>query len=222
MAENRTFLLGLDIALSDKKHYVTYKTPHVSLPQTSPYTQEDGKFEQRPRLSIGVTRAGQAEKKLELEFTPDKFPQFKDVIEASFSWGVETTAVKLGDKKVARVGLYGRTGEDLMVMDEIAILVDVDDTPRVLWLGPGDRATNNFDVCLVNTKATFRLTDDGRLERRTRSKKYVAKVQADDAMIEYVRGCKAPKPRVEVFPLNAVAGDAGTGKIEQAAEPVAR
>jgi hypothetical protein len=183
---------------------------------------EDGKPEKRPRLSIGVKRAGQVEKKLGLEFTPDKYPQFKDVIEASFFWGVETTAVKLGDKQVARVGLYGRTGEDLMVIDEIAILVDVDDMPRVLWLGPGDRQTNDFDVCLVNTKARFRLTEDGRLERRTRSKKYVAKVPKGDDMMLYVRRCKAPEPKVEVFPLSAVPGGAGSGKTEQAAEPIAR
>ena len=158
---------------------------------------------QRPEVSIGLTRAGQAEQELALKFTPEKYPQLKDVIEASFFWDIAASTVKLGDKQVARISLYGRTGEDLMVVDEIAILVDLDDTPRVLWLGLGDRGTNQFDVCVVDTKSTFSLTKDGLLERRTRSKKHVAKVDPEDeGMAHYVRNCKAPKRTVETFSLD--------------------
>jgi hypothetical protein len=159
---------------------------------------------QRPRIAIRLKKSAVAEKTLVLELTPEKHPDLAGVILGSFFWRVEATIEDLGGKQVARIGVYGRTGEDLMVMDEIAILIDVNSEPQVIWMGLGNREENRFDVCVIETRASFRLTKDGQLERRTRSVKHVNKVGDDDPeMAQYVRECKTPKRRVEMFPLAA-------------------
>jgi hypothetical protein len=160
--------------------------------------------DQRPRITIKLKKSAEAEKTIVLDLTPEKYPDLADVILGSFFWGVDATMEDLRGKQVARIGVYGRTGEDLMVMDEIAILLDVSQEPKVIWMGLGNREENRFDVCMIETRASFRLTKDGQLERRTRSVKHVKKVGDDDpGMALYARKCVAAKPRVDTFPLGA-------------------
>ena len=95
----------------------------------------------------------------------------------------------------------GRAGEDLMVLQEIVILVDVDgETPRLLWLGLGDREENAFDACVVTTRATFKLARPGVLERTRRSTKWVTRM-TDPELDDYRRDCRAPAARRDEFPL---------------------
>ena len=106
-------------------------------------------------------------------------------------------------------------------MDEIAILLDTTPQLKVIWLGLGNRNENRFDVCTIETRASFRLTKNGDLERRAHSVKHVRKVARDDeGMALYVRKCVAPKPRVDTFPLGA--GQQGVAPDERAPAAPAR
>jgi hypothetical protein len=156
---------------------------------------------QTPHLEIALRR-GHATGALRFDFSPAKYPALADVIAPSFFWVVDSALVQLGSKRVARVSLTGRTGEDLMVLQEIAILVDVDaETPKLLWLGLGDREENTFDTCLVYTHATFDLPRPGTLQRTSRSSKKVSRGPKDDVLDDYRRNCRAPPVRRDEFPL---------------------
>jgi hypothetical protein len=165
---------------------------------------------QRPRLTIKLTKSGQAERKLVVDLTPEKYPELANLILGSFFWTVEANMMDLGGKQVARIGVFAGTGEDLMEANEIAILLDIEQEPKLLWIGLGDREVNRFDVCMIKTVASFRLMKDGQLERRTRSVKHIGKVEdGDEGMAAYARDCKTPKRQVQVFPFLAGQRDAG-------------
>ena len=155
---------------------------------------------QTPHLEI-TRRRGHAAGVLTFDFSSAKYPAFADVIQPSFFWTVESSFVQLGSKRIARVGLVGRAGDDLMVLQEIAILVDLDgETPRLLWLGLGDREENTFAACVVTTRATFKLARWGVLERTRRSTKWVTRM-TDPELDEYRQKCHAPAVQREEFPL---------------------
>ncbi len=159
---------------------------------------------QTPHLEI-TRRRGHAGGVLTFDFSPAKYPALAEVIRPSFLWTVDSSFVHLGSKRIARVRLVGRTGQDLMVLQEIAILVDVDgDKPKLLWLGLGDREENRFDVCVVDTRATFRLAAPGVLERTRRSTRWASRTVEDESIGDYRRTCRAAPKATETFPL---AGD---------------
>lgn len=165
---------------------------------------ESMKEDQRPHLQLVIQRAGRASEALELELTPAAYPALADVIEPSFLWELGSSVLPLGSRRVARVRLWGRTGEDLMVNQEIALLVGLDDdapAPKLLWIGLGDRLENQFDTCMIETFATFRMSADGKLERHLRSTKTVDQKAKGTDYEDYLKGCKAPPPKTDTFVL---------------------
>ena len=156
---------------------------------------------QKPHLAI-VRRKGQVARVLTLDFSSAKYPGLAEVIERSFFWTIQSSFVKLGSKRVARVGLLGRTGEDLMVLQEIAILVDVDgESPKLLWIGLGDREENQFDACMTKRLATFKLARPGVLERTWSSTMSLGRPEKGDGFGDYRRNCRAAPERQDTFPV---------------------
>lgn len=156
---------------------------------------------QKPHLAI-LQRKGQVARVLTLDFSAAKYPGLAEVIERSFFWTIQSSFVKLGSKRVARVGLLGRTGEDLMVLQEIAVLVDVDgESPKVIWIGLGDREENQFDACMTKTLATFKLGRPGVLERTWRSTMSLGRPEKGDGFGDYRRNCRAAPERHDTFPV---------------------
>jgi hypothetical protein len=155
--------------------------------------------DQRPHLEITVQRFGKVIGTLTLDFAPERYPAFAEVLGASWLWIVDSSLIDLGPARVARLSLVGRAGEDLMVVQEIAILVEIEAEPTVLWLGLGDREENFFDACMTQTVATFRITQPGTLERRLKSTKRVSRGSKDDPFSEYRKQCKAPAEKRDVF-----------------------
>jgi hypothetical protein len=159
--------------------------------------QHDG---QTPHLEIR-SRRGNVGGALTFDFSASEYPQLADVIGPSFFWTVASSFVDLGSKRIARVGVMGRAGEDLMVLQEIVVLVDVDgETPKLLWLGLGDREENTFDACVVTTRATFKLARPGILARTRRSTKWVTRM-TDPELDDYRRNCRASPKTTDTFPL---------------------
>ena len=158
---------------------------------------------QRPHLEIVRRKQGQPANAVAFDFTPAKYPALARVIESSFFWAVESSLVDLGAGRIARVGLLGRTGEDLMVLQEIAILVDVGGPNlKILWVGLGDRESNQFDACVIQTHATFSLAKPGLLQRTWQSTKSVSRGPKDDPYDDYRRKCRAPAVRRDQFPFS--------------------
>jgi hypothetical protein len=156
-----------------------------------------------PHLEIVRRKPGQAASAVAFDFTPAKYPALAQVIESSFFWAVESSLVALGPSRIVRIGLLGRTGEDLMVLQEIALLVDADGPSlKVVWVGLGDRESNQFDACIVQTHATFTLARPGLLQRTWRSTKSISRGTKDDPYDDYRRKCRAPAVRRDEFPFS--------------------
>lgn len=158
---------------------------------------------QKPHLEISSRRAGRTAGAVVLDFTTSKYPELADVIGPSVFWSIESSVAELGPKRVGRVGLVGRAGDDLAVMQEIAILLDVESEPRVLWIGRGDREVNQFDVCVIETHTDFRMPRPSTLERTERSTRVVSRSEDGDPHAGYRKRCKAPPPRRDRYPLPA-------------------
>jgi hypothetical protein len=71
----------------------------------------------------------------------------------------------------------------------------------VLWVGAGSYLENQFDACVMETRARFRLIKAGIIERRLRSTKRVWPSLSDDGMAPYRRRCKAAPPQNDVITI---------------------
>jgi hypothetical protein len=152
---------------------------------------------QSPHLDIAIVKSGATTGTISFDLVADHYPTLKTAIERSFFWELETSFIDGAAGNIVRVGLFGRSGEDLLVIQEIVLLVEVRVEPRVLWVGAGSHLENQFDACVVETSARFRLIKSGIIERRLRSTKQVGRGQKDDGLEPYRRRCKAAPPRID-------------------------
>jgi hypothetical protein len=158
-----------------------------------------------PRLEIAVTRRrGVASPSLLVELTPARYPVLAEVLKSSQFWTLKSWVIQLGKRRVVRVGLVGQVGDDLAVVQEIALLVAIEGDPKLLWIGLGSRKESQFDVCIVDTFVSFRPAGAGKVERRASPEMWVdppPKGTEEDPFADYRKDCKKPPPRTDVFPL---------------------
>jgi hypothetical protein len=120
----------------------------------------------------------------------------------AFPLELRLLAEDLGGPAV-RVSVGSTTGEDFMMVQEIAVLFQLrPEGPVQLWTGLGARAENTFGICFYDSQAEFELVTPTRLRRTVVSHRVILKAYVDEQVARDVRkGCVRRPRRTDTFSL---------------------
>lgn len=71
--------------------------------------------------------------------------------------GIGLNAQPLGKRAGARLDIACRNGEDMFTANGVAIVIDTVEPYKLLWVGDGDRVSNENGACIDERYVTFEL-----------------------------------------------------------------
>jgi hypothetical protein len=152
------------------------------------------------RLAAAIAAPNTPVSVLQVRLEGPEALKIRDLAGAAEDWRIAIAPLAASPPEV-RVDVFGSSGEDLFIGQEIATFFWLEGTElRLLWTALGDKVDRRFDSCLLDSQATFKFMPGRRVQRTVNTTSTFQNGGVDPKEAARLRKeCVAPPPAVETF-----------------------